>query len=102
MPLLICTPSVKVKRFLALRAPAALLGPGDVIDAAPVVVAPPLTTMPPGPKPVTNDKLGGYEAKANESRANAAREKPVLNVLSNRGEKICVSRTLATCERSVM
>ena len=38
MPLLICTPSVNVKRFLALRAPAALLGPGDVI----------LTGTPPG------------------------------------------------------
>src|SRR5438874_9225555 len=102
MPLLICTPSVNVKRFLALRAPAALLGPGDVMDAAPVVVAPPLTTMPPGPEPVTKDKLAGYVAKANESKANAAREKPALNVLRRRGEKMCVSRMLATCERSVM
>src|ERR1051326_644232 len=102
MPLLICRPSVNVKRFLAFRAPAALFGPGDVIAAAPVVVVPPLMTMPPGPAPVTNDRFAGYVANANESKANAAREKPVLNVFRTRGEKICVSRMLATCERSVM
>src|SRR5262245_35877036 len=99
---MIWSPSVKVNRFLLFRAPAALLGPGDVIAAAPVVVVPPPITMPPGPPPLTKESVDGYVANANESRANPAREKPTLKVFRTLGEKMCVSRTLATWERSVM
>jgi hypothetical protein len=37
-----------------------------------------------------------------ESSANPALEKPALNMFKTRGENMCVSRMLATCERSVM
>src|SRR5262245_50376204 len=99
---MIWSPSVKVNRFLLFRAPAALFGPGDVIAAAPVVVVPPPITIQPGPCPFTNESVDGYVANANESRANPARDKPALKVFRTFGEKICVSRMLATWERSVM
>src|SRR5262245_45540895 len=102
MPLLIWRPSVNVNRFLRFFAPAALFGPGDVMAAAPVVVVPPPMTMPPGPCPLTNDRLGGYVANAKESSAKPAREYPALKLFRIFGEKICVSRMLATCERRVM
>ena len=53
-------------------------------------------------RPFTKESVDGYVANANESRANPAREKPTLMVFRTFGEKMCVSRMLATCERSVM
>src|SRR5262249_45686456 len=97
----ICKPSLNVKRFLRFFAPAALFGPGDVIVAAPVVVVPPPITIPPGPCPLTKERLDGYVANAKEYSANTAREKTALKLLRICGEKMCVSRMLATCERSV-
>ena len=91
-----------VKRFLRFRTPAALFGPADVMAAAPVLVLPPPMTIPPGPAPVTKKRLGENVANGNESKPNAERENPALNVLRTRGEKTCVSRTLATWARSVV
>src|SRR5262249_34940570 len=76
IPFPICKPSVNVNRFLRFRAPAALLGPAEVMAAAAVVVVVPPMIIPPGPCLVTKERFDGYVAKANESKANPAREKP--------------------------
>src|SRR6185295_363119 len=57
LPLAICKLSVYVNRFLRFQTLAALFGPAAVIAARPVVVAPPPITIPPGPPPVTKDRL---------------------------------------------
>ena len=74
--------------------------PADVIAADPLVVAPPPTTMPPGPAPVTNDRLAGNDANGGEPKSNAPREKPARKTFRMFGYTTCVSSTLATCERS--
>src|SRR5580698_8579111 len=101
MPLVICTPSEKVNRFLRFQTLAALLGPAAVRAAEPVVVFPPPIVIPPGPWPVTNDKLGSNGTNDDGSRLYAAREYPNVNMLTMRGDRMCVSCTLATWLRSV-
>jgi len=57
--------------------------------------------MPPGPAPLTKDRLPGKEARGTDVRPKEAREKPTLTVFSIfAGEKKCVSFRLNTCRRS--
>ena len=51
--------SEKVKRLRRFQTFALLLGPAAVSAEEPVVVCAPPTTIPPGPYPVTNDRLEG-------------------------------------------
>src|SRR6266581_3000321 len=67
LPLATCKPSMYVNRFLRFQTLAALFGPAAVIAARPVVVAPPPITIPPGPPPLTNDRLEGNVVRGNES-----------------------------------
>ena len=72
-----------------------------IAKLAPAAVTPPPITIPPGPSPLTNESLAGKDARGEESRLKPARENPASNALRTRGEKTCVSCTLATWERSV-
>src|SRR5579863_1279818 len=70
------------------------------MDPFAVVVAPPPTTIPPGPRPVTNERPELNVVNGTDASAKEARENPTVAVLRTEGENTCASVRLSTCIRN--